>query len=154
MAQFVFILLCSLMIIVPTHAAENDSDAVVYPSEQEYAWVYENLEAAILSRGLVISGVLHIGEMLERTGPDLGYNDATYLHAEAFEFCSATITQLMTRADPTNIGVCPFTVAVYVTAAEPETVYVVYHKPVIAQAPQAEAEAIALLDGIAREASE
>jgi len=148
---------CLLLIIAGPGRTENTNEAMVvtYSVVEDYSWVRQNLEAAITNQGLVISGVLHIADMLTRTGPDLGYQDDVYLQGESLEFCSADITQKMTRLDPRNIGICPFTVAVYVTAAEPERVYVAYRRSrLLGAASQIEQSADELLDTIAREAVE
>ncbi len=67
-----------------------------------------SVESAIIGAGLVIDYVSHTGEMLNRTGADVG--SATYLfdNADIFVFCSASLSRKMMEADPMNIAHCPY----------------------------------------------
>ncbi len=67
--------------------------------------------------------------MLDRTGPDLGFPRSVYLQAVSLELCSASISHRMIAVDPVNIVVCPFTVAVYVRADDPDNVFVSFRRP-------------------------
>ena len=128
---------------------------IVYEAGDSYEFVVENVKNAIINRGLLVSEVLHIADMLDRTGEDLGFTETVYLQAESIEFCSAQMTYRMTLADPGNIAICPFNVAVYVLADQPEQVYVAFRRPQLAgDDAEIAAEAFELVDGIAREASE
>lgn len=91
--------------------------------------IKENLTTALTNRGMVVNNVAHIGDMLARTGKDLGKADPVYVKAEAVEFCSATISRKTMEADPHNIAFCPYAIAIYVLPKEPKTVYVTYRKP-------------------------
>ena len=85
--------------------------------------------AAIEGRGLVINYTSHIGDMLERTGRDLGATRKIYANAEIIEFCSAKLSRQMMEADPHNIVLCPFAIAVYALPDEKDAVWVAYRKP-------------------------
>ena len=112
---------------------------VVVSTGAAYADVRQNLADAIIGQGLVESGVSHVGEMLTRTGRDLG-TTSVYADAEVVEFCSAPLTQAMTAADPHALVNCPYRVAVYTLAAEPGTVYLAYPRPTVGGAtPELEA---------------
>ena len=106
--------------------------------------------------GEVVEGRHELGRpALQRTGEDLGFPDPVYLKAESVEFCSAMMSQRMVAADPRNLVVCPFTVAVYVMVDEPEQVYVAYRRQQLAGDSGEVVEAVnEMLDGIAREAAE
>lgn len=128
---------------------------VVYKAAADYEFVVESVKAAVVNRGMLVSGTLHVNEMLNRTAEDLGLAGQPYLAAESVEFCSAVLSQRMTRADPRNLVICPFTVAIYVPSGEPEQAYVAFRRHQLAGASAAvEQEVFELLDGIAREASE
>ncbi|ACL72486.1 hypothetical protein Tgr7_1401 [Thioalkalivibrio sulfidiphilus HL-EbGr7] len=101
----------------------------VYSVEGEFATYREALEMAITNRGIVINNVAYIGNMLKRTAADVG-GKPLYQEGEALEFCSAVISRRMMEADIHNIVFCPYIVAVYVTKAEPNTVYVSYRRPI------------------------
>lgn len=83
---------------------------------------------AIENRGLVINATSHIGDMLERTGHDLGKSRRIYEQAEILEFCSASLSRQMMEADPHDIVNCPFTIAIYTLAGNPQTTWVGYRK--------------------------
>jgi uncharacterized protein (DUF302 family) len=129
----------------------------VYSQKIEFADVRDNLAMAITGRGLVISSISHVGEMLERTGKDLGASTRLYKEAEIYEFCSAVLSRKMMEADRRNIAFCPFAVSIYVLPDEPEKVYAAFRRPAIMATPDSTEslnEAEEMLRGIAREALE
>ncbi|MBL3528402.1 MAG: hypothetical protein JMN27_12605 [gamma proteobacterium endosymbiont of Lamellibrachia anaximandri] len=127
---------------------------VIYKADEVYEDVIDNIKMAVEERGMLVSGILHVSDMLNRTGPDLGYKQV-FKKAESVEFCSAVISHKMTQVSPVNLVVCPFTIAVYVKADEPEQVYVAYRSQSLAgQADKVTAEILELLDGIVRDSIE
>lgn len=66
------------------------------------------VESAIVDRGLVIDYTSHVGEMLNRTGADVGSDKMIFKAADIFVFCSAVLSREMMEADPMNIGHCPY----------------------------------------------
>ena len=66
------------------------------------------VESAIVDRGLVIDYVSHVGEMLNRTGADVGSSKEIFQAADVFIFCSAVLSREMMEADPMNIAHCPY----------------------------------------------
>ncbi|MDX1592606.1 MAG: DUF302 domain-containing protein [Gammaproteobacteria bacterium] len=105
-----------------------EPDRVVVDVEGIFADVRFNLENAIIGEGLVESGTSRVGEMLERTGRDLG-TTSVYGEAVVVEFCSAPLTQALTDADPHDLVHCPYRIAVYTLRARPGTVYLAYPRP-------------------------
>ena len=55
---------------------------------------------ALDGRGLVVSSISYVGEMLERTGKDLGRTKKIYGKANVMEFCSAVISRDMMEKNP------------------------------------------------------
>ena len=55
------------------------------------------VESAIVGQGLVIDYVSHVGEMLNRTGADVGSDKAIFTAADIFVFCSAVVSREMKR---------------------------------------------------------
>lgn len=124
----------------------GDDPVVRYSTRDDFNSVRENLELAITERGMVISGVSHVGEMLERTGKDLGAARQIYRKAEILEFCSAALSRRMMEADPHNIVSCPFSIAVYVLPQEPDTVHLAYRRPVSSASEKSKEAAQAVED--------
>ncbi len=117
--------------------------------------VREAVEMAITDRGMVINNVSHVGEMLERTGKDLGETKQIFIKAEVLEFCSAVVSRKMMEADPDNIVFCPYVISVYVVPEKPGEVRVAYRKPRIAGSPASQESLKAvedLLSGIVKDA--
>ena len=100
----------------------------VLTRQGSFADAREAVEQALTGRGFVIYSVSHIGDMLERTGKDLGGGKQVFLKAEALEFCSATVSRRMMEADPDNIVFCPYIIFIYVVPGNPNEVRVAYRK--------------------------
>jgi len=118
--------------------------------------VREDLKLAIEERGLVIDYESFVNRMLERTGKDVGSARKLYADARAFVFCSAALSRKTMEADPANMAMCPYSIAVYETLKQPGTVHVSYRRPWRPDGSAASKAALkeveALLDGIARKA--
>ncbi|HET9044698.1 MAG TPA: DUF302 domain-containing protein [Burkholderiales bacterium] len=149
----VFALLTALSTAVP---AADPHPVVSYSKAAKFEDVRDDLKSAIEGRGLVIDYQSYVNRMLERTGKDVGSARKLYADAQAFVFCSATLSRKTMEADPANVAMCPYTMVVYATAQEPGKVYVTYRRPwrpdgsAASKASLKEVES--LLDGIAREA--
>ena len=76
------------------------------------------VESAIVGQGLVIDYVSHTGEMLNRTGADVGSDVKLFEAADIFVFCSAVVSRKMMEADPMNIAQCPY--GIFVTDRDGE----------------------------------
>jgi len=105
------------------------------------------VESAIVGKGLVIDFVSHVGDMLNRTGPDVGSGKAIYDQADIFLFCSAVVSRAVMEADPANIQHCPY--GIFVTETDGE---VLIGHQTYPEGPMSQVED--LLQGIVQEASE
>ena len=117
-----------------THLQAKDgreSYMQMYVVNSSYDFVRDDLELAITGRGIKINTVSHIGDMLARTGKDIGSSQKVFEHAEAFEFCSAKVSRATMEADPHNIVFCPYIIAVYSLPGEKNKTYVSYRKPTL-----------------------
>jgi len=101
---------------------------VVHSVKGKFEEVKERAVMAIENRGMVLNYTAHVGNMLERTGKDLGRSRQIYTQAEVLEFCSATLSRETMESDAHNIAFCPYTIAVYVLPQEPGKVYVSYRR--------------------------
>ena len=118
--------LAQAVISFPGMAAEGIEVATASGKFDE---VKESVTLAIEGRGLVINSVSKVGEMLDRTGTDLGAPRKIYGNAEVFEFCSAKVSRQMMEAAPENLVYCPYTIAVYTLPGQSGKVFVAYRKP-------------------------
>jgi len=134
--------------------AEGDYMAV-FTKPGSFEDVRDAVESAIIDRGMVVNNVSHVGEMLDRTGKDLGDGRQIFLKAEVLEFCSAVVSRKMMEADPDNIVFCPYVISVYVVPDQPGEVRVAYRKPQIVGSPASRESLKAveeLLSGIVKDA--
>jgi hypothetical protein len=122
----------------------------------KFSDVRDELKLAIEAKGLVIDHESFVNRMLERTGKDVGSARKLYADAQAFVFCSAALSRKTMEADPANVSLCPYTMMVYATARDPDTVHVSYRRPWRPDGSTASRAALkeveALLDRIAHEA--
>ena len=123
------------------HAADGYA---VYESESSFDDVLQGLKLAIEERGMYINNVMHMSEMLERTGKDLGMDEVIYGRAESVEFCSAVLSREMTSEEPARIVNCPFIIAIYALPGDEDTTYVVHR-----EIPAAEVSGSAVMAKIA-----
>lgn len=120
----------ALVLAVPAPAAFAQDGVVRVASKKgKFADVRSDLEEAIVNQGLKIDFNGKVGEMLKRTGADVGSTKAIYSSAEYFTFCSAQLSRAAMEADPANIGYCPYSMFVYERAEQPGVVYVGYRRP-------------------------
>lgn len=89
----------------------------------------EAISMAIENRGLVINYVSHLGEMLERTGADIGASRKIFGQAQIIEFCSARLSRQIMEMDPHNIVMCPFAISIYTLPGENGSTWVSYRRP-------------------------
>lgn len=128
---------------------------VVYKKQGTFEDTIDLLRNAITGKGLVVNTVSHIGDMLKRTGKDLGTTEEIYLHAESLEFCHATISRNSMKASPYNIVFCPYIISVYTLPPDPKTSYILYRRPQIVGSKASKKSLLAiekLLDGVVQEA--
>ena len=83
-------------------------EAVTIPFEGSFDDATFAVESAIVGRGLVIDYVSHVGEMLNRTGADVGSDRMIFANADIFMFCSAVVSRDVMETDPMNIVHCPY----------------------------------------------
>ena len=96
----------TLSLALPT-AALADGPAVT-PFDGSFEDATFAVESAIVGQGLVIDYVSHVGEMLNRTGADVGSDRMLFKEADIFVFCSAVVSREVMEADPMNIAHCPY----------------------------------------------
>jgi uncharacterized protein (DUF302 family) len=134
--------------------ADGDYMAV-FTRKGSFEEVRDAVDMAITDRGMVVNNVSHVGEMLERTGRDLGETRRIFLKAEVLEFCSAIVSRKMMESDPDNIVFCPYVISVYVVPEKPDEVRVAYRRPALVGSPDSQKALKAvdeLLSGIIRDA--
>ena len=101
-------LLCVAAISVLATPVLAGDQATTYPYDGSFDDATFAVESAIVGRGLVIDLQSHVGEMLNRTGADVGSDVMIFDAADIFLFCSATLSREVMEADPMNIAHCPY----------------------------------------------
>lgn len=120
-------------------------ESTVYSFDGSFDDATFAVESAIIGKGLVIDYVSHTGEMLNRTGADVGSDVVLFDAADIFVFCSATLSREVMEADPLNIAHCPYGIYVADRGGDVTIGYRNY--------PQGEMQKVqALLDEITKDA--
>lgn len=91
-----------------TTSAVWAGDAFTYTFDGSFEDATFAVESAIVGQGLVIDYVSHVGDMLNRTGSDVGSDAMIFKNADIFLFCSALISRQVMELDPMNIAHCPY----------------------------------------------
>jgi len=151
-------LLIALLATVSTVAmAADPSPLVTYTKQGKFEDVRDDLKLAIENKGLVVDYQSYLNRMLDRTGKDVGSTQSIYADAQAFVFCSASLSRKTMEADPANAAMCPYAMVVYATVKEPGKVHVSYRRPWRPDGSPASKAALKdvekLLDAIARQAT-
>ena len=121
-------------------------EVVTYPFDGSFEDATFSVESAIIGEGLVVDYVSRVGDMLNRTGEDVGSDVTIFDAADVFLFCSAVLSRKVMEADPSNIAHCPY--GIFVTDKE-GAVEIGYRA--MPDGPMQEVQS--LLDGIAKEAA-
>jgi uncharacterized protein (DUF302 family) len=138
-------LLSGLLSLAITGFAQANETSTVYDFDGSFEDATFSVESAIVGKGLVIDYVSHTGEMLNRTGDDVGSKVKLFDEADIFVFCSAVVSRKVMEIDPMNIAHCPYGIFV----AEREGKVMVGYRNYPEGAMQ---EVQALLDEIVQEA--
>lgn len=112
------------LMVAPVHA----DGFFTLEVDAEFEDVALDVEDAITNRGLVIDSVSYVGQMLSRTGADLGAETELYTDARIYSFCSATLSREAMEADLLNLQYCPYNVYVFQGAEEDAPVVVGYRE--------------------------
>lgn len=139
------LLLSGLVFAVSMGSASAQDASTTYPYDGTFEDAAFGVESAIIGKGLVIDYVSHVGEMLNRTGADVGSEVELFAEADIFVFCSAVISRKVMEADPMNIAHCPYGIFVADRGGEVIVGYRNYPEGAMQ-------EVQALLDDIVREA--
>ena len=99
--------------VVAGPAFAADDPLTIKTVKRAYDDVRFDLQNAIINQGLKVDLNGHVGDMLKRTGADIGAKGDVFTKAEYFTFCSSQLTRAMVEADPSNLGLCPYTMFVY-----------------------------------------
>lgn len=110
---------------------ETEEPITIYRTGETLEDVKFELEMAIINKGFTLNDALHISDMLQRTGKDLGITEPVYIESETLSFCSAILTHKFTQSHPAYMVLCPLTLSIYTTVAEPDETYVAFRKPML-----------------------
>ena len=126
--------------------AASAQEVITYPFDGSFEDATFGVESAIVGEGLVVDYISRVGNMLNRTGEDVGSDVTIFDAADVFLFCSAVVSRKVMEADPSNIAHCPY--GIFVTDKDGE-VEIGYRA--MPDGPMQEVQS--LLDGIAKEAA-
>ena len=115
-----------LLAVVALAAPAFAQEPITVPYEGSFDDANFAVESAIVGRGLVIDYVSHVGDMLNRTGADVGSDATLFDAANIYLFCSAVISREVMEADPANIQHCPYGIFVTETDGAVEIVHRTY----------------------------
>jgi uncharacterized protein (DUF302 family) len=137
--------------------AVADGAVVVRAIDGDFEEIRDRVVFAVESQGLVVDHTAKVGDMLARTGKDLGETRQVFGKAEVLEFCSALVSRRMVQADPQLLAFCPFGIAVYTLPGDSQTTFVSYRRLVTDVASPAQTPVLqrveSLLETIVEEAS-
>lgn len=94
----------------------------------EYEQVWEDLQTALSDRGLAVSSISRVGEMLVRTGTSFEDAKKIFNQARGLVFCSAVLSRTMMETNPHFIAFCPYQIMVYSLPGQEGTVYLSYRR--------------------------
>lgn len=97
-----------LAITLGLAGAAHAETAITVPFDGSFDDAAFAVESAIVGKGLVIDYVSHTGEMLNRTGADVGSDVELFKEADIYIFCSAVVSREVMEVDPMNIAHCPY----------------------------------------------
>jgi uncharacterized protein (DUF302 family) len=135
------------LFVTPALADDMDKGAHVYAYDGPFEEATFAVESAIIGKGLVIDYVSHTGDMLNRTGEDVGSEEQLFADADIYVFCSAVLSRKVMEADLMNIAHCPYGIFVVDWGEEVVIGYRDYPEGAMD-------EVEALLDEIVREAAD
>ncbi|MCA0939777.1 DUF302 domain-containing protein [Yangia mangrovi] len=112
-------MLKTLALLITLPAAAMAQEVITHPYDGSFDEATFALENAIIGEGLVVDHVSHVGEMLARTGADIGADTHLFDAADVYLFCSATTSREVMEADPENVAFCPY--AIFVESRDGQT---------------------------------
>ena len=138
-----FFSLIALMLATPALA----QGITKYPFDGSFEDASFALESEIIGKGLVIDYIARSGDMLARTGADVGSDVKLFDAADVYLFCSAVLSRKVMEVNPDNIAFCPYGIFIADRNGEVTIGYRNF--------PEGEMQEIqALLDEIARAAAD
>ena len=108
--------------------------ARIFSTPASYADAKEDLLGSIAANGMVVSNTSYAKDMLANTAEVSGVKTPVYNEAEIVSFCKADLSHALVKANPHNIVLCPYAIAIYVLHDEPERVYLSFRIPEISEA--------------------
>ncbi len=119
-----------------------------YQFRQRFEQVRDALRLAITSRALTIGQTLDLRKLLALAGAEAGLAGTSYVQGEVVTLCAIPSLGRLLDANPHDIVLCPYSIAVYELAAEPGLVNIAFRRlrapgaPPRLQASLSEAEAL------------
>jgi len=126
---FFRLLLGGWLLLAGTGLRAAEDVAVVPLPGSDFVSAREALVEAIEAEGLVVSAQIPFNRMLARTAEAVGQTASPYGDAEIIQFCSSGLAWQMVGEEAGQLALCPLSIAVYRTIAEPGQVFLAYRRP-------------------------
>jgi len=146
-----WILLVFAFCLIPDVFAADDVQTMVVVGS-DFPSTREALIEAIEAEGLVVSASIPFNDMLARTAHDLARTASPFAHAQIIQFCSSVLAWQLLSEDVTQVALCPLSISVFATTAEPDKVILAYRLP--GQATPARRKAESLLQRLVQRSAE
>jgi uncharacterized protein (DUF302 family) len=115
-----FLRLILLGFVLARGAAAGDIQSVELAGD--FALAHESVIEAIEGAGLVVTAIIPVNQMLNRTAHDLGRVKSPYAEAETIQFCSARLAWLLVEEDARQLTLCPLSLTIHSLPDRPGSV--------------------------------
>lgn len=95
----------------------------------DFSSAREALVESIEAEGLTVREVIPFNRMLERTAAALGKTGSPFVNVEIVQFCSSALSWQMLEEDVTQIALCPLSIVILLSHAEPDRVTLAWRSP-------------------------
>ncbi len=119
--------LVSLLLLCVSQFSFAEDAVVVKVSHSDFQAAHDGLIEAIESEGLVVGSVLPFRDMLARTA--VGNGPIPYGNAEIVQFCSSLLAAELVREAPSQLTLCPLSIALYTLTGNASEIQLAYRSP-------------------------
>ncbi|MDD2742140.1 MAG: hypothetical protein PHV02_07695 [Rhodocyclaceae bacterium] len=111
---------CWLLLVIPCGAMAEELHTLKLNADFQIA--RESVREAIEGAGLVVTAVIPLNQMLERTAGDLGKGKSPFVELETIQFCSARLAWELVEESAAQVAFCPLSLTVFSQPGVPGSV--------------------------------